>query len=390
MRVLHVNKFAFRKGGAEEYMLRLAAEQVSSGLEVGVFGGDAGFIEIPGVRAFNFEIVDFHKARGASRLKAAKEVLWSTRARRGLEDVVRRFEPDVIHLHNYSHQLSSSVIEAARDLGVPTVHTAHDYKLICPAYIAVVGGKDCFACASHLSAKLLKDKCHHGDLAWSTLVGVEAKLVRSRRLIPDVVIAPSEFMANALRGSWMGDADIRLLRNPATPTGSGWVGGSRRLLYVGRLSREKGLFELVNACKDAGVSLSVAGDGPLRAELESLAVGADIEFLGHVAGSRLSELRRTCMAQVIPSAWPENAPLSALEAAVDGVPLIATRRGGLPELQALGARMAFLRAMSGSDLTQALASLEYTRGDLGGLRDRVAWHSHIDAVISLYAEASAR
>ncbi|WP_457101798.1 glycosyltransferase [Microbacterium sp. P5_E9] len=380
---MHMNKFAYSKGGAEEYMLQLATKQVAAGDDVAIFGARADELRIDGIAGFSYDVVDFHAAQGKRKLTAAREVLWSSRSQRALESAASRFRPDVIHLHNYAHQLSSSVIATARAMKVPVVNTAHDYKLVCPAYVAVVQGADCFACARHLSPKLLIKRCHHSDLAWSALVAAEAGIVRSRRLTPDVVLAPSEFMAEALRSSWLADTNVRVIRNPATATGLTWVGGGP-MLYVGRLSREKGVARIIEACVAAGVPLSIAGDGPLRSELEALAGDADVRFHGHVSFDALAELRRTCRAQVIPSEWPENAPLSALEAAVDGVPIVATSRGGVPELASIGARMSLVSEVTKDSIVAGLKSLDESFGDLDRFRANVAWDTHLDLVGAAY------
>ena len=110
-----------------------------------------------------------------------------------------------------------------------------------------------------------------------------------------------------------------------------------------------------------------------------------IKMVGHVDQDRLRDLRTRCRAQVIPSTWPENAPLSALEAAVDGVPLIATPRGGLPEIKDLGGRMSILNAEF--DLRRAIDELDNQRADLDALRRSLSWEEHLERLDSIYRQA---
>ncbi len=106
----------------------------------------------------------------------------------------------------------------------------------------------------------------------------------------------------------------------------------RHVLYAGRLSHEKGVADAVVACRDAGLPLVVAGDGPAAAELRELAAGADVRFTGRVDAAELAELRRDAAVAVVPSRYAEILPLAALEAMAAGVPVVAARSGGLAEL----------------------------------------------------------
>lgn len=385
MRILHVNKFAFPKGGAEEYMMQLAIHQVDRGDDVAVFGATKENTPLPReVQGYHYDVIDFHAASTVSKkLNSVQEVMWSNRAASAISSAVAEFKPDVVHLHNYAHQMSSSIIPAVRRHGSRVVATAHDYKLVCPAYVATRNGSDCFACSRGVSLKLLRDRCHHGSLAWSGLVAAEALLVRSRKLVPDAVVAPSRFMATALRESWMGESPIAIVRNPAVSSGLRWEGGTY-LLYVGRLSREKGVEPLIRSCIEARIPLVVAGDGPIRAELEKISQGFAVEFTGHVGHTALMRLREKCMAQIVPSEWPENAPLSALEAAVDGIPLIASPRGGLPEFAEMGARIQYVDELSGKSLVHATRALNHLTDALENLRQELSWDNHLSKLDNVY------
>ncbi len=107
------------------------------------------------------------------------------------------------------------------------------------------------------------------------------------------------------------------------------------VLFLGRLVPIKGLRHAIDALRDLpDVQLVVAGDGPLRAELERAGVG---HFVGAVDAARKAALLRACDALVLPSAplpsgRTEGTPTVALEAASAGLPIVASAVGGLPEL----------------------------------------------------------
>jgi glycosyltransferase involved in cell wall biosynthesis len=105
-------------------------------------------------------------------------------------------------------------------------------------------------------------------------------------------------------------------------------------LYFGRLAPEKGVATLMRAAKAAGVTLKIAGTGPIEAELHALQaeLQGDIEFLGYRSGAALHALIREARAVVLPSEWYENAPMSVLESFALGTPVIGARIGGIPEM----------------------------------------------------------
>ena len=133
------------------------------------------------------------------------------------------------------------------------------------------------------------------------------------------------------------------------------------IAFLGRLIYDKGVDRAIDALP-AGATLLVGGDGPERAALEKRAgaslvrraAGKAVTFLGHVAGADKLALLAAADALVIPSRV-DGAPTVALEALAAGLPIVATRAGGLPEVlddsiallcndtHALGAALARLR-----------------------------------------------
>lgn len=336
MKILQVNKFGRRGTGADNYFLDLT-ERLAAAAEVAVLCTDP--CDVPaGTAVFKASAIDFHAATGVTaRASAARRVLWSDETAVLMREALNDFEPDVVHYHNYSHQLSNAVLAVALEAGVRTVATAHDYKLICPAYIARRGGESCFRCASARPVHCITGRCLHGSLSWSVLATVEAMATRRGRLIPDEVIAPSRFMGEQLERSWLADhpsATVTVLPNPVglPPPGSTRQPQGHGV-FVGRLSEEKGIDVAIRASARAGVPLRVIGSGPAEEDLRALAskLQAEIAFVGFRQGHELEREWESASFLVQPSVWPENAPLTVLEAMIRGVPVIAADIGGMPE-----------------------------------------------------------
>jgi glycosyltransferase involved in cell wall biosynthesis len=155
---------------------------------------------------------------------------------------------------------------------------------------------------------------------------------------------------------------------PAAPVERRPVSG--RVLFLGRLIRQKGVAELVDAIAQLGpgASLVVAGDGPERARLVTRAAraGIDATFVGFVEGERKRELFATAAVVCVPSrevgCLSEGAPLVLLEARAERVPVVATRVGGIPELAAGDEGITLVEPADARALAEALRQRLHNAG----------------------------
>ncbi|MBS43841.1 MAG: glycosyl transferase family 1 [Nocardioides sp.] len=350
MRILHVNKFLYRRGGAESYMLDVAAEQRAAGHHVGFFSMEhPDNDEDPNGDLFPSRMELNPPPDGAAaRARTAAQVLWRRDARKAMERVLDRERPDVVHLHNVYHQLSPSILRPLAQRGVPAVMTLHDYKLVCPTYQFLdADGKICEACLPATPGgrprfeEATKRRCNGGSLAGSGLATLELTLHRSTDAYGPVrtFLCPSAFLRDKVAAGGMHPDRLAHLPNfcdvsgvvPATEPGAG-------VLFAGRLSHEKGVDTLVDAAAllPADVTVTIAGDGPERERLEKRAadrgLAAKVQFLGRVPMAELHDRMRAAAVVAVPSRWYENQPMSVLEAYGCGRPVVASDLGGLPEM----------------------------------------------------------
>jgi glycosyltransferase involved in cell wall biosynthesis len=341
VRILHVNKFLYRRGGAESYMLDLARLQAAAGHQVEFFG--MAHPDNPPYRyAADFPAhveLEPPPRRADRRLAATARMVWSPAARRGIDRVLRSFRPDVVHLHNIYHQLSPSVLRPLTERRVPAVMTLHDYKLVCPSYLFLAQGRVCEACLDGHFRHAVTRRCKDGSLAASAVLAVESGLHRRTGAYGpvQVFICPSRFLATKMAEGGVYPDRMEVLGSfvdTADPTG-GTTGGDG-VVYAGRLSHEKGVDVLVEAVARLGAArLEVVGEGPERARLEALASSCApgrVSFHGRVPRERVLELLRSAAVAAMPSRCHDNQPMAVLEAFGCGVPVVATSLGGLPEL----------------------------------------------------------
>lgn len=358
MRILLVNKFHYRKGGAETYYLTVGSELERMGHEVAYFS-----MRHPDNLPCEWDKYfvtqrEYNNVRNP--LKAARDgmaLIYSPEAKRNFQALCEEFRPDVVHLNNVHRQITLSILDAPylRENRVPVFYTAHDYVTVCPGYLMLDGdGHVCDACLEDGRYRhCIERRCVKGSRAKSALAAMEASFNRahkSNRRI-DRVIAPSRFMRSKLiEGGWPEDkvvflqnfADDAILDRAANAGADATDRESPYLLFFGRLSVEKGVDTLLRAFDAAlpnlprDMRLVVVGDGPDAAEFKALASSLDcasrIEFAGYQTGDALQAYVERASLAIASSRWRENMPYSIVEALAAGTPVIGTNIGGIPEL----------------------------------------------------------
>lgn len=402
MRILLVNKYFYRKGGAETYFFALAEGLRALGHDVAFFSMQHPNNEpsywskyFVSEKDYVGDISAFKKVQEASTL------IYSFEARRKFESLLEEFKPDVIHMNNVHRQLTLSILDAPylKKHHVPVVYTAHDYILVCPAYTMVNGhGEVCDACLDKHFMHAVKNACVKGSRVKSALATMEAEFLKLHHSYDkiDLIIAPSEFMKSKLEeGGFAGkvvalqnfltDSQMEMARKVANTHKFEDAADGKRpyFLFFGRLSKEKGILTLVKAFlqaaelgKGAGSEtgalaghnevlpdtwdLHIVGDGPEREAIERLIASegpqavSRIRLLGYRTGEDLQREVGNARFTVLSSEWRENMPYSGLESLAAQTPVIGANIGGIPELVVEGETGFAFESGNVSDLTDAL------------------------------------
>jgi glycosyltransferase involved in cell wall biosynthesis len=342
-RVLHVDKFLRRKGGAATYMMGLGAAQAANGNTVDYFSMKHPD-NFPAAMEDHFPPqVDFDGPKTPfSAIKVAGTMVHSRAARKGMIASLNEFRPDVVHLHNIYHQLSPSILAPVRERHLGLVMTVHDYKPVCPSYRLMANSEPCKACVGSRSKHhAISARCMDGSLVASSMVAIEStihQVLNSYRHIQRF-IAPSKFMHQLLLEG--GINPQRIVHIPhfsevgeGVPPQAEHRDGS--VLYVGRVADGKGLETLVRAFSRSNLPvLNIVGDGPQRATVEALAkelAPGRVVFHGSCSKEQVERFQRSASIGVLPAEWYENQPMSILEAFGNGLPMIGADTGGISEL----------------------------------------------------------
>ncbi len=338
-RLLSLNTYYYRRGGSDVVFFEHNALFRGLGWQTAVMAMHHPKNEpSPWSLLFVDEIEFGHEYSLRDKIVMVGKVIYSWEAKRKLAALLDAFPADVAHAHCIYHHLSPSVLVELRHRGIPTVMTAHDLKLACPAYKMLNRNGVCEKCRTGNLLHLVANCCIRDSLPVSALIMIESAVHKSfglyRRNL-DRVITPSLFHKQKLmEWGWPEQqlvyipnyVDVKVYNERFSP--------GDYFLYFGRLAMEKGLATLIRAAAKARVKLIIAGTGPEATVLKALAtkVGGEIEFLNFVSGEPLWKLVREGRAVVLPSECYENAPISVLEAYACGKPVIGARIGGIPEM----------------------------------------------------------
>ena len=360
-----VNKFLYPNGGSETYIFKLGEYLESQGHEVQYFGMEhEGRCVGNHAEAYTSDM-DFHGGSKLSKLTYPIKTIYSSEARKKIRLVLEDFQPDVVHLNNFTYQITPSVILEIQKWSKQTgrkckiVFTAHDYNLVCPNHMCNNPNthENCEKCLGGKFSNCMKDKCIHGSTAKSAIGMLEAKFWKMKGTYKyiDKMICCSEFMKTKLDTNPLFAGKTIALHNFIDKVEWKEIEKKDYVLYFGRFSEEKGIGTLIKVCKELpDIQFIFAGTGPLEEEINGI---DNIKNLGFQKGEALEKLIREARFSIYPSEWYENCPFSVMESQMYGTPVLGADIGGIPELISVGKTGELFESGNAEDLKEKILKL---------------------------------
>lgn len=291
--------------------------------------------EVALLRAAGHEVERYRVRNADNGARAAASYAlapWNPAQARDMLARVHRAPPHVAHVHNTWFTLSPSIFAALRRARVPVVMTIQNFRLVCAQGTLFRNGRVCTDCVGTHPWRAVKYSCYRGSKTESAVAA--ATIAANRRIGTwegiDRFFVPSQFVKGVLLAA--GFAPDRLTVKPNVVDDPGPrerpPSRSQTVLYVGRLSSEKGPEVVLDAWEMAGpaipgLELVFVGDGPLRAELEGRAI-PNVRFLGRLEPSEISGQMLQARALVFPTQCNENFGRSIVEAMAAEMPVLAS------------------------------------------------------------------
>lgn len=279
------------------------------------------------------------RLRDMSWVGAAGRLLWSIESFRELRACARRARPRVAHFHNTFPLISPSGYHAVRGEGVAVVQTLHNYRLFCPGGTCFRNTGPCQVCnGRRLAWPGIWYRCYRRSAALSAAV---ASMTAVHRVIGtwdskvDVFVCMTEFARRLFIGAGLPEGKLVVKPNFLNvDPGRGKLGDYA--LFVGRLSDEKGIRVVLRAWEELGRSaprLVIVGDGPLRHEVAATVQRVrNVEWRGWLSKDEVVASMKTARVLIVPSLCYEGFPMTIVEALAIGLPVVASRIGGLAEI----------------------------------------------------------
>ncbi len=269
------------------------------------------------------------------------------------------FAPDLVHVHAVKYH--PRIVSITRR-HAPLVWGVHDYSSTCPSgNLYFRPGRECGkahgpAC---IPAAMLGGCWHSADLrSLPRRYRDSARSVAILREV-DLALSFSSFMRRHLETN-----DISSSVVPPFTTGRiGMRGGATddHILFVGRLSSNKGLGQLIRAMRDIDGTLEVCGEGwwePTARKLAAkLGIADRVRFLGWLGPTELDAAYERAAVVAVPSLWPEPFGVVGIEAMARGRPVVASRTGGIPDWLVDGVTGVLTRPGDVGELAAALRRL---------------------------------
>lgn len=315
------------------------------------------------------------RIEGMSPLALAGATLWHQPIWRELRTLVRRERPHVAHFHNTFPLISPAAYYAVKAEGLPVVQTLHNYRLLCPNALFFREGRICEDClGKFVPWPGLIHTCYRRSRAASgatvTMLGVHRALGTWTRTV-DMYVALTEFARRKFIQGGLPAEKIMVKSNFVYPDPGPGEGRGGYVLYVGRLSPEKGIDTMLAAWERLGakVPLRIVGDGPLAPRVAEAARRVPgVEWLGRMPVREVYDLMGAATTLIFPSEWYETFGRVAIEAYAKGTPVIASQLGAVAEVVDDGRTGLYFRPGDPEDLAAKMEWALTHPKELGRMR----------------------
>lgn len=319
--------------------------------------------EVVLLQADNQNITNFF-----SQAMTALNTVYSFSAKKRVQAEIAKFQPDVVHVHNFFPLWSPAVYDACQEAKVPVLQTLHNYRLFCAGAFFYREGKVCEDCLGKFFPwSAVVHRCYRGSRVGSAVLATMQAVHRVRGTWKERVnlyIALTEFARDKFIQAGL-PAD-KIVLKPNFLLSSPELQGTKRnyALFVGRLSPEKGIDTLLaawglKAANGLGqkIPLKIVGDGPLADQVAMTAKEIPgVEWLGRQPQEQVQKLMQNAKMLVFPSVWYEGFPMVIVEAYALGLPVVASNLGSLSSL-----------------ISPGRTGLHFRPGDAHDLAAKVEW-----------------
>ncbi|HQI56236.1 MAG TPA: glycosyltransferase family 4 protein [Syntrophorhabdaceae bacterium] len=265
------------------------------------------------------------------------QTIFSSSTKKELKTIIKDFKPDIAYTHNIFPLISPSIFHTLHAESIPCVQNVQDYRWLCPNGVFYINDSICEKCKNGAFWNAIRHKCFRDSFLLS---GLYATTIGTNRLSGvfkkiDAFVCTTEFNKQKLMEAGIEEKRLFIKPNYLDITNiEPSVGTGNHIIFLGRLSQEKGLWTLIKAFeKIKDLQLKIVGTGPLEHPLRKYIKENSINNIsieGFKEGDEKNNLIKNALFMVFPSEWYEHFPIVLLEAFAFGKPVIASDIGNMP------------------------------------------------------------
>lgn len=320
------------------------------------------------LRRFGHEVTEFIKNNNEidslSRFALVRTTIWSSETYSEFSRLLEAARPDVVHFHNTLPLISPAAIHAAKALGIATVQTLHNYRLLCPNGLFYRNARPCEDCMGrHFAWPGIVHACYRDSRPATAAIAAMLAVHHRLRTWTDKIdlhIALTEFgrqkfIAGGMPAEKLVVKPNFLARDPGPGEGDG-----RFAIFVGRLTAEKGIKTLLAAWQTIQdrLPLRILGTGPLGDVVAAVAAQTPgAAWLGERTHPEVLDLIGKASVLVMPSEWYEPFGLAVIEAFAKGTPVVGADIGSIGSLVEDGRNGYLYKPGHPSDLATKIETL---------------------------------
>jgi len=324
LKIIIVHNFYQYTGGEDSVLQSESALLKQHGHEILLFTKDNKEI-----LAYNF----FQK------VKFIQNTIYNRTIQAEFSSQIEDFKPDIVHVHNTFPLISPAIYDVCLEKRIPVIQTLHNFRLACTGALFYRENSICEECSGKkIPWHGVKYGCYRNSQLQSGVVAAMIayhKLVKTWEKKVDCFITLTEFSKKKFLENGLPAAKLAIKPNFITPDPGERTSKGDYVLFVGRLSNEKGVINLLKAwLLIKNITLKIAGTGPLLQQIVDFVSTnnlKNVEILGFQPKSQIYSLIKNSRFLVFPSEWYEGFPLTIIESLACGVPVIGSRLGAIEE-----------------------------------------------------------
>ncbi len=284
------------------------------------------------------ETLTFQNKKGWKGALQTLFSFWNIAAAYRVRKCINNFKPQVVHIHNTHYASGPIILRTIHKLGVPLIMTLHNFRILCPSAI-LYHGHQLFLSSlkENFPWTAIKKKVLDGSTVKTFVLALNYWF--HRRIgtwnMVDRYIALSSFAKKLFIDSTLHVPAQKFTIKPnfTFPIKDTIDAQEDYFIYIGRLTEEKGIVNLLKAFSKTDSKIIIIGDGPLKQTVVDTANRhANIKYMGFRTRDEILPLVEKAEALLVPSVWFEGMPMTILEAFSVGTPVIGSDIGALSEL----------------------------------------------------------